>query len=644
VEPRDYLRLFRRRWWIIAGIALLGATFAWITAPAAKAPNVQRFEATHTLIVEPTSRLYTPENPQTIALLAASGEVPRRVAARLELPEDRAERLLRNVAVTGEPGLGIVEFKASTGTSERSELLANTFAEELVTFLDEQETAAQTRLLDSARNQGTDLQGEIQQVSEQIANGDGDPAVLEQQRLALVARYADVEQRYQALLGAPPASSGLRSLGPAFAVEVDAGIHAPRGRNERALILGTIGLMLALVVVLVLERLDVRIKTKEEAEAAFGLPVIAEIPNLPLARRRERTVISHTEPASGVAEAYRSLRTTLLILEPTPIAPPIAADAMRRRASDMAPAPTPRPAREPRVFLVTSTRPSEGKTFTTVNLAATFAEAGRSVLVIGADVRRPEAHAYLQAARAPGLTEALRSDLRVELEDLIQDTSVPGVRILASGDHVSNPGELLLQGPELIQAARELADVVLVDTTPMLTVNDAIQLMPACDSIIVVSRAGRSTTEAAKRAHEILARLRVPVAGLVLVAAPETPGVASYYYGYQSASSTTVLARGRRALRQLRPGRPGDELPIEPLEPMPDPAADVSEPWSEPRYEPAPEPEARRAAELPVPEPPRPAPPAVERREQPAPANGTRPHAPMPDRGTPDERDPWGWP
>lgn len=633
MEPREYLRLFRRRWWIIASVAFLGAAFAWLTAPAAVAPKVQRFSATHTLIVEPEARQWTPENPATIALLASQGDIPQRVAARLAVPENQAERLLKNVTIVGEPGLAVVNFTAVTGDPERSTLLADTFAEETVTYLDEQEGAAHLRQIESAREQAEQLRARTEEIGRQIAAGEGDLVVLQQQQTVFSAQYGDAEARYQQLLAEPPANSGLRSFGASYATQVDAGIQAPRGRAERATILGAIGTILGLIGVIVLERLDVRIKTKEEAEAAFRLPVIAEIPSLPMSRRRQHDVISHLEPASSVAEAYRGLRTTLLILKPQPVTATIPGlENMRRRATDFID-PDPRPVvAEPQVFLVTSTRPSEGKTTTTVNLAAAFAEAGRSVLVIGADIRRPEAHEYLHVPRAPGLTDALLGT--ASFEELIVPTPIPGVRMLPAGSHVANPGELLLQGPDLLQAARRVADIVLVDTTPMVTVNDAIQLMPAVDAVIVTCRAGRGTTEAAKRAQEMLARLHVPVAGVVLVGARETPGVSSYYYGYQTSSTTSPMSVLRRAVRRFS----GPERPVAP---RPAPAPERA---PAPRPEPAPHP-------APAPRPaPRPAPVATTPGEPDAPSpvaangHGTNGHAHAPTPGRLDEPDPWGWP
>lgn len=660
MEPSDYLRLFRRRWWIIVGVALAGAAFAWITTPGASAPPVRRFEATHTLIVEPEARAFTPENPETIALLASSGAVPTRVSARLEMAG--SGELLGRTTITGNSKLGVIEIKATTQRADRSELIANVFAEELIGFLDEQEQGARQRDIDRARQQAEELEQKVNETSDRIAAGDGDPALLEQQRLVFVSQYGEAETRYQQLIAEPLADAGLASLGPAIAVEVDAGVQAPRGRTERALILATIGSLLALVLVTLLERLDVRIKTKEDAEAAFRLPVIAEVPQIPYSLRRARNVISHAQPASTVAEAYRGLRTTLLVLRSAVIGTGATHDPLpSRRAEDRPRIRDDAEADAQRVYIVTSSRPSEGKTTTTVNLAAVFAEAGRSVLVIGADVRRPEVHQYLDVQRSPGLTELLSSRVGVEaLSSYVVPTSIPGVSLVPGGSHVSNPGELLLDGPELLRAARQLADVVLVDTTPMLTVNDAIQLMSGADSVIVTCRAGRGTKEAARRVQEALARLHVPVAGVVLVGAHAAPGVASYYYGgYESSLRTGPIAA---LLRRLRLGgnenRDGadvtqpprrQEAPLAVYAPTPEP----------PPVEPVAERRRETVPEAPVPAPARPAPPApVPERSVESPerdARGSAP-APAPNRssardapasageGRAGDADAWSWP
>lgn len=643
MELREYLRLFRRRWWLIASIAFLGATFAWLTAPAEQAPRVQRFRAEHQLIVEPLVRQWTPENPETIALLATSGFVPDRAAARIGGQLSDVDALLQRVEVTGDGELGVITIAATTNDASRSSEIADVFAEELVAFLDEQERAARSRQEEDLRTEIEDLRLEISQLTDQIAAGDGDAVLLEEQRLVLVARYGGVQSSYQTLLADPPATSGLRSLGAARASEVDAGIHAPRGRTERSAILGLIGLLIGLAAVIALDRLDVRIKTKEDAEAAYRMPVIAEIPAIPLARRRRHEVISHVEPTSSVAEAYRGLRTTLMIIKPTTMAAAAPGlDTMRRRASDIAPVTEPTPTFEPpSVFIVTSTRPSEGKTSTSMNLAAVFAEAGRSVIVVGADIRRPEAHVYAGVARAPGLTEALRGAVR-HLPDVIVPTQIPGVRIVPSGSHVSNPAEILLQGPDLIRELRSMADIVIVDSTPLLTVNDAIQLIPAADAVVVTCRAGRGTAEAAKRAQEILARLRAPVAGIVLVGARQTPGVSTYYYGYQASTTANPLDRLRRSVRRsLR--RDHDDL-----NPVPDhPPAPSIEPAGA-----APQPD-RRAL---MPPPPSPSPPPVDRRvaDEPAPAlcdteaTGAAParrgNGREPSTTDETEANPWSWP
>jgi capsular exopolysaccharide synthesis family protein len=646
VELRDYVAAARRRWWIIVAGALAGATFAWITAPGAQAQPNTLFEAVHALTVEPEARVFTPENPETIAILATSGELPPMVAARVG--ED-AGGLLGKVTIVGDGGLGVVSITAKDRDSTHAEEIADAYALTLVSYLDAQEQLAQEDAINTASTRASELDAEAKRLDGELA-ADPNNEVLRQQRDAALRQYSAAYERYSSLLAEPRADSGLKSLGPSVATEVDAGIAAPRSRTQRAAVLGFLGAVLGLVVAIVLQRTDTRIASKEEAEAAFGMPVIAEIPTLPYRRRRLREVISFAEPASPIAEAYRVLRTTMMILAPTPLPPVTSHPApQRRRASDFEGAtalPAPRPGADLRVFMVTSTRPSEGKTTTVANLAAGFAEAGRSVLVIGADIRRPEMHEYLGVHRAPGLTDVLRGTRT--LEQAIMPTSIPGVHAIPAGAAVTNPGEMLLEGPALLAEARELADVVLVDTTPMLTVNDAIQLMPGVDAVLVTSRTNRTTVQAARRAHELLARVHVPVCGVVLVGAPSTPGVSSYYYGYQTSLSSSPF---RRLLRRRDGGPVDDQLPVGELEAGDRPMPPAPEPRAMP---PAPAPETRREEERPPPTlqpvPERraePAPPAAERRGAPTPpaepparprTNGA--HPPAADR----EPDPWGWP
>jgi capsular exopolysaccharide synthesis family protein len=264
--------------------------------------------------------------------------------------------------------------------------------------------------------------------------------------------------------------------------------------------------------VLLAERLDTRIHDVAGATGSFGLPVIAEVPNLEQGRRP--SVVSVVDPLSAAAEAYRSVRASLL-LTPTTL---LGTGAAR-------PAPA-----TPEVVLVTSAAPGDGKTTTVANLAATMAESGRSVLILGCDFRRPEIHRYFDVAAAPGIADVLTGSATRRLEEIARPTTTPGVWVAPSGEGLRNLGDLAAGGRELVAEARQLADVVIIDTAPILATNDAAELIPSCDSVVLVARIGKTTVDGAHRTRDLLERLGAPVAGVVAIGVPPADNTYAKYY------------------------------------------------------------------------------------------------------------------
>jgi capsular exopolysaccharide synthesis family protein len=176
----------------------------------------------------------------------------------------------------------------------------------------------------------------------------------------------------------------------------------------------------------------------------------------------------------------------------------------------------------PKTIVVTSGEPREGKSTVVANLAATFAEVGKRVVVVCCDYRHPTLHATFDVEHEPGLTDALEEGGGVDLDGLIQDTAIEGVRVLATGAVPDKPGTLF--GSErvrqVIAGLRSIADVVLIDTAPVLAASDWTQLIPAVDAVVVVARAGQTDAGSARRTGEVLLLLQAPVVGVVLNAVP----------------------------------------------------------------------------------------------------------------------------
>ena len=116
-----------------------------------------------------------------------------------------------------------------------------------------------------------------------------------------------------------------------------------------------------------------------------------------------------------------------------------------------------------------------------------------------------------------------------DLESVVRPTGVPGVSIVTSGAPVEHPGELLARGLDLVASARKLADIVIIDTAPLLATDDASVILPIVDDLVLVCKAGRTPIDAAVRTRELLARLEASVVGVVIIGADQLPSSRSYY-------------------------------------------------------------------------------------------------------------------
>lgn len=538
MEPIDYLRIIKRWWKLIVACVVIAAAVAWVTTPAQPGPAVSTFEASHILIRDSEERGVR-ESAGTVALYVTAGEVPERVADRLEFPGDPA-LLASEVTTAADETLGTITITVQDRDGARAAQRANTFADETLAYLTEQVQVEQQRQADVLLQRLEKLEGDIAALDARIAAEAGagsDVSLVTAQRDAQVRQYSVAYEQFQQLAAEGPPSASFTSLQAATPIPVtDTGFAPPSSRAGRAAGAAGLAVVLAGLLALALERVDTKVRTKEGAERAFRLPVVAEIPKTTLRGRGSNAIVTLAQPQSLAAEAYRNLRSSLLLMpRRPPDAPPGGWVGTRGGLPGRDPLDSELPhPDEPLVVLVTSPGAGDGKTTTVANLAVAFAETGRSVLVLGADLRRPKVHTYLEVSDGPGLSDVLRGGPGAPtLTEVMRMTAVPGVAMVPSGTVSDRPGELFGSRQHLIEEARELADVVLVDTAPLLLTNDAVELAPAVDAVIVVCRSGRTSNEASVRASEILARLGARVTGVALVAPPRTFSSAYYdsYYG-----------------------------------------------------------------------------------------------------------------
>ena len=250
------------------------------------------------------------------------------------------------------------------------------------------------------------------------------------------------------------------------------------------------------------------------------------MPPLTRAQRRDTEVLSYTHPMSRTAEAYRALRSSLVFLRQTTLA--------ANGAEPPEPA-APKHTQVILVILVSSAGPSEGKTTTVANLATVFAEADYSVLVINCDFRRPRLHRYLGGSDEA--RKVVQSDIHgVRMVNNVLSTPNP------------NPAEVTAAQRQVIEAARGIFDIILLDTAPLLSTNDASELMGLADVVVLVSQAGKTTKPSAARATEVLQRMEATVAGVALLGARYVPNGAVLLLRHRERPEPEP-GRGRVAIR-----------------------------------------------------------------------------------------------
>jgi capsular exopolysaccharide synthesis family protein len=343
------------------------------------------------------------------------------------------------------------------------------------------------------------------------------------------ARAADIANAAtQALL---PHVAGIRhdGMGSLSAKPLDKAKAPSRPVSPRPILNGLLGALLGSLVGIGLARLrtltDDKVRGVDELREATGAPVLGSIPYDPKVPREP--LIVH-RPNCAWSEAFARLRTNMEFVD---------VDS------------------PPRLVAVTSPLPKEGKSNVVCNLAVAMARAGRRVLLVEADLRRPRSTQYLGLAGAEGLTTVLSGN--AELAEVVQQLDEDGPMFLSAGPLPPNPGELLASDRcrHFLLGLRECYDVVLLDLPPLLPVADAGVLAGLADGTIVVARYSDTRTRQLRRTLEALTTVNARFLGCVLNMAPSQ----SESYGYRTdamVSAEALLPSPSRLSRR----RTGDQV------------------------------------------------------------------------------------
>ncbi|MDD9369379.1 MAG: hypothetical protein PV358_04640 [Acidimicrobiales bacterium] len=529
MEPVDYLKVLQRHWKVTAALVVLAVGLIYLVAPA-KANEV--YGANHTLLRERASSDEDAgagaDNASVVSLWASKGEVPARVAEILHY-DGPIDELISSVTVTPDPEVNTVDIAATADTPEEAVVIVNTFAEQLLAFIDEglaDERAAATEEADALRQ-------EVAELAPIIAAGGPEAETARIEAESLGTRIATLEDT--------GATTKWGTLQAATAGQLQDDFVSGATTGQRMLLAGIVAALLGFGVAIMLDRSDSRLHTKEQAERQFGLPVLAEVPLLPM-RLRHRAAVYGYQNDSRLAEAYRSLRTALLLFRDRLPLEVEAAELSGRLQAGRSGAQT---ATSRQVILVTSPEAGDGKSSTSANLAMAYAEAGQSVLLVQWDLWRPIPAKVFEAEDAPGVSEFLDAG-NASLVRFVQSTSVPGLHLVPAGKLGHQPGAQLDAELRLLEEARSLADVVIIDTAPLLAASVTRELVTMADVVVLTSRAGRTTSPAAERTAELLERLGAPTLGVVLVGLPT--GMFNDYYGNPPSRAdrlrSSVLGRG----------------------------------------------------------------------------------------------------
>ncbi|MDQ4144935.1 MAG: polysaccharide biosynthesis tyrosine autokinase [Actinomycetota bacterium] len=534
MQLRDYVSVLRRRRWILLLVTLLVVGSA-LVASLLQTPV---YQARARLLLEQSQSPFDvvpqwqPDFVETEIQIVTSAPVQTEVRKRIGSAPP--------ISAIAVGTTSVVELRAESTSPQRAATIANTYAEAYTDFRRQQ---AIDNLLTAGREIQSKidaLQKEIDELAARLAEipsctGANPPPscaereALQRDRDAKISQISPFRQKLDQLqVDVSLKDGGSRLVSPAT---VPTEPIRPRPVRNGLLALG-IGLVLGVALAFLFEHLDDSIKTKEDLERQVpDVDVLAIIPMVVGWKKGETLVVSRSEPSSPAAEAYRTLRTSLQFISVN---------------------------RTVRTLQVTSPAASEGKSSTTANLAVAMARAGKQVIAVSCDLRRPRLHQFFGVSNTVGFTSVLLGE--VSLGAAIQEApNEPRLRVLASGPLPPNPSELLssARAAELLSVLREHVDIVLIDCPPVLPVTDATVLADRVDATLLVVTAGSTTRKQVSRTVEILRQVNAPLIGAVLngVSTEAAYGYAEYYYRYEPAPANgNGSRRGSKPRRRAKAG------------------------------------------------------------------------------------------
>lgn len=494
-----YVETVRERLWLIIAIVVLttGVSILYV------ATATKTYEAEADLLINPVSGSSTVMS--SLGLIQASSDPTRDVetASRLVTNMEVAERASRTIDLDESPSQLLARVTAKP--ISQSSLVGVTARAESPELAKQIADGFAQSVIDHRTNQmHAQIDEQLPRLKAEASAGTGDvvgDASLDSQitQLQVLRGTPDPTMRIESLATLPTAQAS-----PRPALSVAAGLFA--------------GLVLGLAAAFVFQALDPRLRRESQIRRRYSIPILGRIP-----KESGKVGESPIDPRSispVAAEAYRTLRTTLV-------------------------GPSARRDGRGKVIFVTGSAPSEGKTTTTINLATSLAVSGRRVILIESDLRRPVIGKALGVSSRNGGVVSVLLENTTLAESLVQiDTYGPSLKLLLADYEGGWITELfsIPTAMEMLEQARRMADVVLIDSPPLNEVVDALPLAQHADDVLIVTRLGVTRLDPLERLSELLSDNGIHPAGFAVIGTSRPKRSAYHYY----AGNQGMNDRGRR--------------------------------------------------------------------------------------------------
>jgi non-specific protein-tyrosine kinase len=531
MEFKQYILPLKRWWWLLVAATMIAAVSSYLAT--LRQPPI--YQTLSTLMI---GQVITDPNPTgaefTLSRQLAENyaEIANREPVKISTREALGLSWLPDYRATALPNGQFIEIVVTDILPERAQAVANELARQLIlrsptgSQSDEQDRQAfvQTQL-DNLQLQITGTETEIQTLREALGGMDSARQIADTQVqiTALEAKLADLQGIYSDLL----ANTQGGAINTISVIEEAYKPVVPIGPNKMLIILlsSAVGLSLAVVATYVLEYMDDTVKSPEEVEKLTNVPVIGYLSELDI--KDVGALYAADNPRHPSVEEMRTLRTNL---EFAGVDQPL------------------------KTLLVTSTEMEVGKTSVAANLAIVMSQAEKDVVLVDADLRRPNVYNFYGFQNKVGLSDVFRGEF--DLDGVSKQWPGGDVSVITAGDLPPNPSELLgsKRMSEIMEALGSKADIVIIDGPPFV-VADAPVLASKVDGVLLVVRLGHTRKPAINALMEQISRSRANVIGVALNRIPgRSIGYYTgnpYYSAYYTNEDDALGSTGRQERRPL---------------------------------------------------------------------------------------------